>query len=149
MLRINLGFNEEDSKQYEAYMLLKARNRKKADYVSDLIIADENRKAEEENPTPKDQPLSDSDIRKIVREELEFATKEIVSQILESLADGNIEIKASDKKATSKSSQSTAEKVSEPEKKQPEAVPDSFYEENSDVIDSMLSSMPGSLFFEG
>ena len=147
MLRINLGFNEEDSKQYEAYMLLKAHNRKKAEYVSDLIIADENRKASEENVESEEKPLSDADIRKIVREELDYAVNEIVSKIMENLADGNVEIKTSESKKSSKNSKKS-EKPAEPEKKEPEAVPESFYEENSDVIDSMLSSMPN-LFFEG
>ena len=147
MLRINLGFNEEDSKQYEAYMLLKAHNRKKAEYISDLIIADENRKASEENVESEEKPLSDTDIRKIVREELDYAVNEIVSKIMENLADGNVEIKTSESKKSSKNSKKS-EKPAEPEKKEPEAVPESFYEENSDVIDSMRSSMPN-LFFEG
>ena len=44
MLRLTLGFNEDDFNQYEAYKILKSRGRKISKYIAELVLKEQNQK---------------------------------------------------------------------------------------------------------
>ena len=44
MLRLTLGFNEDDFNQYEAYKILKSRGRKISKYIAELVLKEQNEK---------------------------------------------------------------------------------------------------------
>ena len=57
MNNINLGFNLNDPVQKEAYVILKGMGRRKAAYISELVVND-------------DEKLTVEKIREVIREEL-------------------------------------------------------------------------------
>lgn len=57
MNNINLGFNLNDPVQKEAYVILKGMGRRKAAYISELVVND-------------DEKLTVEKVREVIREEL-------------------------------------------------------------------------------
>lgn len=57
MNNINLGFNLNDPVQKEAYVILKGMGRRKAAYISELVVND-------------DEKLTVKKVREVIREEL-------------------------------------------------------------------------------
>lgn len=67
MIRISLGFSENDDDQFQAAAILKGLGRKKASYLTNLILADAQGNVEAK---VKDSSLSEDKIKELIKQEL-------------------------------------------------------------------------------
>ena len=139
MLRVNLGFDENDSDQAKAYAILKEHKNHKSAFLTKLILEDVARK---ENNT---KYLTEEDFRRIIRQELiglkiPSVEEDDENEQRESSKEERIpETKPKEKKAESKSQK-------EEKKKDDHSIPKSFYETNEDIdLTAMLEGFPGML----
>jgi hypothetical protein len=131
MMRVNLGFDERDPDQAEAYMLLKTYKNKKAAYLTKLILADVERRN-------KENAITEEDLRRILREELASLDLSNVSVKKDS---ENVKEKSSKKTEKKKESKKAKE---EPAEKEPESLDVSSSDNaDEDIIKNIFASMPG------
>lgn len=69
MIRIGLGFNENDDDQFQAAAILKGLGRHKASYLTSLILAD----SQKQENNASNQNFDLDTIREVIREEIRNA----------------------------------------------------------------------------